>query len=268
MAKKIISMPEGTLKEAATQCGNDTLIWNEHNEDYIHYQMVDESLIYSYETNMVIRHLCNTFYLAEGLREYNTDSDNYQGYVEKRKEKSGKSVVLLSLPVGNVALLREITLSMEKACGWSLSCQAQSVLQGHEEWQYEKKKNDNVTTDVLSRQFAYHLCPTLRLQQILHVGLLARQTTWSAFALDADSVGHRYGWLAVDRVYIFQNKPGKVFLADNAFQEKNVLTSACTLLQIDTSKLLPNTKFFCDPRSAGAAYTMNNIPPSAISVVK
>ena len=38
--------------------------------------------------------------------------------------------------------------------------------------------------------------------------------------------------------------------------------------QIDTNKLLLNTKFSYDPRSTGAAYTMNNIPPSAISVVK
>ena len=68
MAKKIIRLTEGELKEGVAQCVNKVLLWNENNEDYIHRQMVDEALIYSYETNMVIRHLCNTFYLSKGLR--------------------------------------------------------------------------------------------------------------------------------------------------------------------------------------------------------
>lgn len=273
MAKKIIRLTEGELKEVVTQCVNKVLLWNENNEDYIHRQMVDETLIYSYEANMVIRHLCNTFYLAKGLREYNRNPNNYQGYVEKRKNKNNCSVILLSLPTNNIALLREITLSMEKACGWFLACQIQSVVQGHEAWQYEKKKDNDATADVVSRQFVYHLCPTSRLQKILHVGLLPKKTTWSAFMLNdehtfRDRLGQHYGWMTVDRVYVFMDKPSKVFLGHNTFQQKNIVTSTYTLLQIDTNKLLPNTKFSYDPRSTGAAYTMNNIPPSAISVVK
>ena len=83
-----------------------------------------------------------------------------------------------------------------------------------------------------------------------------------------DGLGQHYGWMTVDRVYVFMDKPSKVFLEHNTFQQKNIVTSTYTLLQIDTNKLLPNTKFSYDPRSTGAAYTMGNIPPCAISVVK
>ena len=259
MAKQIIRLTESELKEIVIQCVNKTLLWNEHNEDYIHRQMVDEALIYSYEASMVIRHLCSTFYLAKGLREYNRNPSNYQGYVEKRKNKNNCSVILLSLPVTNNALLKEITLSMEKACGWFLACQIQSVLQGHEAWQYEKKIDDDATTDVVSRQFVYHLCPTSRLQKILHVGLLPKKTTYCAFMLDdghtfRGRLGQHYGWMTVDRVYVFLDKPSKAFLTHNTFQHKNIITSTYILLQIDTKKLLSNTIFIRPKECWGSIY--------------
>ena len=82
-----------------------------------------------------------------------------------------------------------------------------------------------------------------------------------------DRLGQHYGWMTIDRVYAFLNRPNDDFLKNNTFNTKDIFTSTYTLLQIDTSKLLPNTKFSFDPRSEDAVYTMSNIPPTAISKI-
>ena len=46
----------------------------------------------------------------------------------------------------------------------------------------------------------------------------------------------------------------------------DIFTDTYTLLQIDTSKLLPNTKFSFDPIGEGGVYTLDNIPPKAINI--
>ena len=272
MAKKIIRLTESELHSIIEDSVNRILLWNGNNEYTIQPQMIDEALIYSYDANVVIRHLCSTFRLAKGYREYSRNMNKFYGYVEKRKNENNCAVILLSLTTANNALLKEITLSMERACGWFLSCQIDTNLQGHEAWQYEKKKDNDATTEVLSQQFIYHLCPTSRLQKILNVGLLPKKTTWEAYMLDdehtfRDRLGQHYGWMTIDRVYAFLKKPNENFLKNNTFSTKDIFTDTYTLLQIDTRKLLANTKFSFDPRSEGAVYTMSNIPPTAISTL-
>ena len=273
MVKKIIRLTESELHSVIEESVNRVLLWNSNNENTIQPQMVDEALIHSYEASFVLRHLCSSFNLAKGYRNYSRNPNNYYGYVEKRKSENNCAVILLSLRADNIALLKEITLSMEKACGWFLSCQTDTNLQGHEAWQFKKKIDSDATTDVMSRQFIFHLCPTSKLQKILNVGLLPKKTTWKAFMLDnehtfRDRLGQHYGWMTIDRVYALLDKVSDDFLKNNSFNTKDIFTSTYTLLQIDTSKLLPNTKFSYDPRSEGAVYTMSNIPPTAISITK
>ena len=273
MAKKIIRLTESELHSVIKECIDKVLLWNTNNENAIPMQMVDEALIHSYEASFVIRHLCSSFHLAKGYRQYSRNPNNYYGYVEKRKNENNCDVILLSLPTANNTILKEITLSMEKSCGWFLSCEVDTSLEGHEAWQYEKKIDNDATYEVMSRQFIYHLCPTSRLQKILSVGLLPKKTTWKAFMLDdehtyRDRLEQHYGWMTIDRVYMFLNEPSNNFLENNTFNTKDVFTDTFTLLKIDTTKLIPNTKFSFDPRSEDAVYTMGNIPPSAISIAK
>lgn len=160
---------------------------------------------------------------------------------------------------------------MERACGWFLSCKVDTNLEGHEAWQYEKKIDNDATHEVMEHQFIYHLCPTTRLKKILSVGLVPKRTTWEAFMLDdehtyTDRLGQHYGWMTIDRVYAFLNKPNGDFLKQNNFKEKSIFTDTYTLLKIDTTKLISETKFSFDPRNDGAVYTMGNIPPYAISI--
>ena len=264
---------ESEQKEVVSQCANKVLMWNEHNEDYIHPQMVDEALIYSYDASIVIRHLCNTFWLAKGDIEYLRCISEYNGCVEKKNDKNKCDVIVLSLPISSDDLLKEITLSMEKACGWLLACKTDTNLQGHEAWQYEKKKDNDATDEVFAKDFIFHLCPTSHLEKILHVGLISKKTTWECYISDdahtvCDEIGQHYGWMTADRVHAFFDKPDDNFLQYNNLNEKNMLTDTYTLLGIDTKRLLANTKFSYDPRSERAVYTMGNIPPSAITVVK
>ncbi len=159
--------------------------------------------------------------------------------------------------------------SVVKTCGWFLSCQLETGLQGHEAWQFEKKIDNDATSELMSHQFIFHLCPTSRLQKILNVGLTPPKTTLKAFMLVnehtfRDRLGQHYGLMTIDRVYEFLNQPNDDFLKNNTFNTKVIFTSTYTLLQIDTSKLLPNTNFSFDPRSEDAVYTMSNIPPTII----
>lgn len=250
------------------------LIWSIGNEDYIYPQMVDEALLYSYDTSRVIRHLCSTFHLAKGYRKYERKSMDYQGFVESRKTHNHCSVILLCLPDKNKKLLKEITLSMEKSCGWFLARKLDKVdLDNHEGWQFEKKKDNDATHEVKSHDYIYHLCPKSRLQKILHVGLSPKKTTWEAYKLDKehtlqDKHNQHYGWKTVDRVYAFLDKPDEEFLEDNNFNEKEINSpDGYILLSIDISKLQSKIKFSFDPRYENAVFTLENIPPSAISVV-
>lgn len=84
----------------------------------------------------------------------------------------------------------------------------------------------------------------------------------------SDKHNQHYGWKTVDRVYAFLDKPLDDFIENNKLSDKDVITSTYTLLQIDSSKLLQNTKIMYDPRYENAIFTMSNIPPSAVSVLK
>ena len=273
MGVGIIRLTEQELKDIVLESVDEVLRCRSWCGETLPLQMVDEALLYSYDTSVVLRHLCGTFDLANGYREYSRNPSSFNGFVSKRKNKNNCSVILLALPIDSLQLLKEITLSMERSCGWFLATKGEIEIQGFESWQFEKKKDDDATHEVLDKPFIFHLCPTSRLQKILHVGLLPKKTTWESYMLDdahtfSDRHGQHYGWKTVDRVYAFLDKPDASFIRNNAFKEKNILTDSYTLLQIDTTKLLQDTKFSFDPRSEGSVFTLSNIPPLSLSVVK
>lgn len=271
MKKKILTISEKELANIINSTIQE-VVYKEIGEDYIPEQMVNEALIYSYDADIVIRHITSTFNIAKGLREYIRHNTNYDGYVEKRKGCNMCDVILLALQSQKNDVLKEITLSLEKSCGWFLARKIPNNLPGIDGWQFEKKIENDATSDVSNKQFIYHLAPTSRVQKILHVGLVPRRTTWDIYKLDEehtflDNKGNHYGWKTIDRVYAFLEKPTPDFIKYNSFSRgKDVFTDTYTLLRIDISKLQNNTKFSYDVRSKNAVYTMNNILPSAISI--
>ena len=236
-------------------------------------QMVEEALIYSYDARLVHRKICEQFHLALKPRDFLRKQSEYLGFSVIRKSKNNCSVILLALPKDNAHILKNITLKMEKAYGWFLACSLDTKYDDIECWQFEKKKENDATFELTTHHHLYHMCPTSRLQKILHVGLLPKKTTWEPYMLDdehtfVDEHNQHYGWKTVDRVYAFLSKPSDEFIKDNDFKEKNIFTDTYTLLEIDTTKLLSDTKIMYDPRHENAIYTMANIPPAAISVYK
>ena len=234
-------------------------------------QMVEEALIYSYDVNFVHRKICELFNLALNPRVFLRNQSEYLGFSVIRKSKNKCSVILLALPKDNTYILKNITLKMEKAYGWFLACRIDSPKDDIECWQFEKKKENDATFELKQHNHLYHMCPTSRLQKILHVGLLPKKTTWEPYMLDdehtfVDEHNQHYGWKTVDRVYAFLSKPSDEFIKDNDFKEKRIFTDTYTLLEIDTIKLLSGTKIMYDPRHENAIYTMANIPSAAISV--
>lgn len=263
-----------TFEEYIEYIGENRLLYiNEHNEYFIEPQPIDEALI-SYNETKVINHLCHTYKLADKIKSYKKHHQKYQGYIESCENKNHCSVILLALPKSHKELLKEITSSMERSCGWFLVCKLKKSLPGHECWQFEKKKDNDATSDVKSQEYIYHLCPTSRLQKILHVGLTPKKNTWKAYKLDdehtyKDRHGQHYGWKSIDRVYAFLKKPNENFLKNNNFKKGKDIESVegYTLLKIEVSKLKSDVEFYFDPRSEGAVFTLEPIPHSAISVV-
>lgn len=247
------------------------VIYGYISENTIPEQRSDEAL-HTYPTDSVIRHLLGTFHLAKGQRKYFRDTEFYQGYVEKRKNHNHCDVILLVIPKDSYDLLKSIALSMEKSCGWFLACQLKINVQNMEAWQFEKKQDNDVTSEVHQSQYLFHYAPTSRIQKILHVGLVPQRTTWNAFVLDdkhtfEDDRGQHYGWKTVQRVYAFVDKPQDSFEKMNFSQEKDVFTDSYTLLRIDISKIRNDMKFYSDPRAVNAVYSLENIPPSAIECI-
>lgn len=250
----------------------NSVLYMQNGEDTLNEQSLYEALIHSYDTDVVMRHLVQTFPLAKGIIRYVSRKDEYIGWIEKKKGKNNCEIIFLAMPSKNSKFLKDIVLSMEKSCGWFLSTKVNVSMEGVEGWQFEKKFDNDVTEDVLTLGKIYHMFPTSRLKKVLHVGLLPKKTTWTPFILDAehtfkDERENHYGWQTIDRVYFFKTKPSDDYLKNNTFSSKEIFTDTYVLLEIDTSKLLPNTKFYLDPRSENAVYTLSNIPASAISVV-
>lgn len=240
------------------------------SENTLEEQCIEEALIHTYDSIPVINHLVGTFPLAKGFLDFMSSKDCV-GWVEMREGKNDSEVILLVLDLEHSGYLKDITLSMEKSCGWFLSTSINIGIDGLVGWQFEKKFDNNVTKEVLSLTTLYHLAPTSRLKKILNVGLLPKKTTWKPFMLDdehtfTDEKGNHCGWKTIDRVYFFKSKPSVEFLKNNRFSSKEIFTDTYSLLKIDVSQLLPETNFYSGPRSANAVYTLNNIPPRAITV--
>lgn len=249
-----------------------SFLYLKNGENVLPEQTINEALIHSYDAGFVLRHLREKFSLASGIIEYFNFPEDYVGWIEKRKGKNDSDVILLALEKQHSNYLKVITLSMEKSCGWFLSTKINLMYENFEAWQFEKKFDNEVTQEVLTLKKIYHLFPSSRLQKVIHVGLLPKKTTWIPFMLDdehsfEDENGIHYGWKTIDRVYFFKEKPSEEFLTNNNFSSKNIFTSTYKLLAIDTKKLLPNTKFYSDPRSKDAVYSLDNIPPSAIEIL-
>lgn len=231
-------------------------------------QNVEEALIYSYNASLVHRKICEQFNLASNQRVFLGNQSEYLGFSVIHKSNNKCSVILLALSKDKTYILKDITLKIEKAYGWFLACPIYTKNDDIECWQFEKKKINDATLKVETMDCLYHLCPTSRLQKILHVGLLPKKTTWEPYKLDNDDESNQhYWWKEVNRVYICLNKTTMKPIQDNKLEE-GVFMDTYTLLEIATSKLLENTRFIFDPRHEDAVYTMANIPPTAISVYK
>lgn len=258
-------------EEKINQIINKT-IFQKIGEFTLNEQQIDEALIHSYPTPFVVKHLLYSFPLTNGIMEYIKNKNDYIGWINQQHGNNNCDVIIITLNQHFHKILKDITLSMEKSCGWFLSCNVKCNMNGFEYWQFEKKFDNEVTDEILGQNYLYHLCPTSRLKKIINVGLLPKKTTWTPFKMEENTFyyeqGKNFGWTTIDRVYFFTEEPNIEFLQNNTFNEKNVFTDTYTLLSIDTTQLLPNTKFYTDPRTKNAVYTLDNIPPKAIQIIK
>lgn len=133
---------------------------------------------------------------------------------------------------------------------------------------FEKNKQEN---EISVGEFVYHLTPSSKIEKILKNGLTPRS-------------GDKASFKHIERVYVFLENPGYYMSANFAYdlwrqsleqqtlnKEKlsamfNAERPRYSLLQINTSKC-GDIKFYGDPNLVGAVWTLDNIPPQAITVL-
>ena len=132
--------------------------------------------------------------------------------------------------------------------------------------QYEKRIEDDANSLVSKKRFLYHITPSSCVKKILEQGLCPK-TKNKKFQYPS-------------RIYLFLNIPQKKistilaqqlyqYIPQNEYSVKNKLYDTFSLLEIDVNKLGDldyNYVFYKDPNTEGGVFTVDNIPPHAITV--
>lgn len=229
---------------------------NRHTMDYVRLSgpavILAEGLIMTYPIELVIKSIAKIFNLA-------TDPDDYTpyGYICHNYGENETEVIEVEIPNDpkNKAMIDKY---MNKY-GWFSG----SINDGHDEGMiniWYEKKFDFDATEIAHENNLYHICPTVVMEKIMSKGLTPKESSWTTFHND-------------ERVYLFVEEPDdesfRYWCYDFKKNKKiNSRNTGFALLEIDTSKINKNIKFYYDPRMTDGIYTMDTISPEAITVVK
>lgn len=217
---------------------------------------VDKDLLYegifsTYPIETVRLHLMKR-YMLDGDKVRIVDAEN------------GTKNLMIIVP-NTEANKKELDTALSR-CGYY--CSMSDVYPSGEKiaLQYEKRIEDDANSLVEKKRFLYHLTPSACVPKIKEVGLCPRSQN-KMFAYPS-------------RIYLFLSIPQKSvsvtlasqlyrYIPKNEYAKKNGLYKTYSLLEIDTNKI-PNIRenmvFYKDPNTPGGIFTMDNIPPDAISV--
>ena len=156
-------------------------------------------------------------------------------------------------------------------CGWRQS-ENDFVYDGDENYVVLPFEKDRQYNTIETGKFVYHLTPSSRIEKILKNGLVPRS-------------GNKPDFQHIERIYVFLEKPtawvSHLFARDMWLAEleqqtldkggvekmyKEGVMPKYALLEIDVEKC-GDIKFYGDPDLAPGAWTMDNIPPEAITVL-
>lgn len=225
--------------------------------------VISEGLIKTYPIKEVVNCLARLFNLTTDVKlltQIMLGQSDYNGLINITQGNNETNEVLVLVPK-SVYNKDNIDKYMNK---WGYFCSAVQEKSGVSTkfflLQYEKKYDIDVTDYVRKTGTLYHIAPNIVVNKIIKNGLVPKNSTWGMFAHEG-------------RVYFFYQP-----LSDLGFESfvsdfgKNKQVRAnndgYSLLKIDVSLLNNNVKFYADPRQSSAVYTLDNIPPKAIEIIK
>ena len=232
-----------------------------------------EGIHRSYEIDDMVRILSKHYNIDLEDNFLETGSDigiRVSGFLKSRTEFGSDEGLVASLIVNKDFPDKEKLRQFFKTCGWTQS-EDDFVYDRNVDYivmVFEKNKQEDAI-DV--GEHVYHLTPASKVLKIMKNGLAPRS-------------GNKSGFRHIERVYVLLNKPGTIMAHNFATDlwrasleqqtlDKNKLSVMLNsemppyaLLEIDVRKC-KDIKFYGDPNLIGGVWTLDNIPPQAITVL-
>ena len=221
--------------------------------------IISEGLIKTYPISRVVGCLTNLFHLSNDindLKDIVTGYSEYNGVIMILQAVNNQQQIYTVIPNNkyNIYCFGKYLNKYGYFSG------GHSIFGPNDEWieiWWNKKFDADATETIRKLGKLYHICSSTVYKKISKVGLTPRKSEWKNF----DNP---------ERVYFFVYKPSHENLEDLAkdFKEsKTKISDEYFLLEIDISKVNDTMKFYVDPRMPYAVYSLEGVPPYAITVI-
>lgn len=220
--------------------------------------IINEGLITSYDSQMVLNAICESFHLSKNGNRV----ESLSSLIKNKKyvyigdayltNENDEDVIKICLDT-NISFIETISKRMEKY-GWSLFRQ-DDTLDNKIIFSFEKRYPTTGTVGKLLRftKTLYHIAPQNVINKIMKQGLIPKPSKTPGFTNEP-------------RVYLWVNKPQDMQWGDIFKTRSNTNTNA-VLLSIDLTQMDENHKIYFDNRMEGTLFSLEPIPPHVITIV-
>lgn len=221
---------------------------------------ITEGLIKTYPITIVVKCLTNLFNLSNDDKDVDdiiAGKSNYNGVIKIAHGANNCKQIYTILP-NDESVLSRFEQHLNKYGyfngGWVF------VYDTNDEWVkiwWDKKFDGDATEVVRKLGKLYHICSSTVYDKISKSGLTPKKSQWKDF----DNP---------ERVYFFIDKLSHAeldFYANDFRDSKTKVSDEYFLLEIDISKVNSTMKFYADSRMPYAVYSLEGVPPYAITII-
>lgn len=219
--------------------------------------LIQEGLISSYDSNMVLNAICTSFHLGKnGKRSENIPMKLkekeyiYIGDAYIITGENDEDIIKITLDT-NEDFIKTIEKRMEKY-GWTLY--RSDVNDNKTVFSFEKRYPECFTAKQLLKvvNSLYHIVPNSVINKVLKQGLVPKSSK-------------TLGFINEPRIYLWLQQMEDI---DWSEMLKTRPSESSVTLRVDLSELNPEHKFYIDPRMYNALFSLEPITPTAITIVK
>lgn len=221
-----------------------------------------EGIFGSYNAGFIVKTLRQKFgFGEEDIRVDVARKDPSQEQIRKgeRGNPINDEILVIEILVDKENLwIKDRIEPFMNACGWFYSVTDESEKPDTYIIVFEKRIQEKQPKEYAECKFLYHITPESRVEKIKKNGLTPKTHAKLSFH--------------PERIYLFPKELGdyeiSYWIYQLAAKEKmEVIKDGYAVLRIDREKC-NGIKLFADPNMDGAAFTTDNIPPTAISIYK